>query len=223
MWCLILPFRHCRENAAEGGGGGKHCGSVPCYKVKAERRFQAAAKHHYLLLGWLSCHPSNENPSKLSHSPQDLVKTPEHGWENPVSLHFSLSHIFPHPSPTFLSSGHLEPLRNSQKATYTSCPFSPLPCTLGSPSLATANSHTHASTLNLSPNSSEKQHPTPDKAQSQGVPLHHPDIHDAVSPLLWHAHVCTRTTSYVCFLFSTVRAGLPLMSQWPISMQLNAW
>ena len=170
---------------------------------------------------WVNClvTSSNTNPSKLPLSPQDLVKTPEHGLEKPLSLSVSLSPISLHPHPTFLLSGHMELLQKFSGSNTYKLPFL-LSCFLGSPSLAPENSPIHSSALSWSPISSEKQPHT--LLQLRDCPsLTQAFMTQCHLCCDMHTRICTRTTLYICFLFGSVRAGLLLMFQWSISIQLS--
>lgn len=102
---------------------------------------------------WVNCH--------LTPLRKPLQSSPECGLENPLSLHFSPSHIFPHSHRIFMSSGLMELLRNFQKAKWTfSFSLSPPSHILGCHSPASVNSPTHSLLLSLNPTSFERQPPS---------------------------------------------------------------
>lgn len=139
---------------------------VLSHRVKEEQKFQVCGKTR-LLSPELSSTPLMKTlQSFLIH-----LRTPEHGLENAFSLPFSPSHIFLSSQLTFLSSGHMELLRNSQKTSlslslslsFFPCPSLPPslshPRTLNRPSLAPGNSPTHSLLPNLNLTSSKRQPP----------------------------------------------------------------
>lgn len=132
---------------------------------------------------WVNCH--------LTPLRKPLQSSPECGLENPLSLHFSPSHIFPHSHRIFMSSGLMELLRNFQKAKWNfSFSLSPPLSHLGLPfsclselsySFFTSQSKSHFlwEAAPFLPNLRAGPHEPP---------------WCSVSPLLWQAHICSRIT-----------------------------